>query len=276
MYAQKANAPTRKPVTVPALRAMKAEGRRIVMLTCYDASFAAQLEMAGIDVALVGDSLGMVIQGHKSTLPVTLDHMVYHTGIVARGLDATLLIADLPFMADRDVPHALEAGAQLVGEGGAAMVKIEGASPHILEIITSLVERAIPVCAHLGLTPQSVHKFGGFRIQGRAQDAADRLVEEAKAVEAAGADLLVLEGIPTVLGERITRAVSIPTIGIGAGPHCDGQVLVIHDMLGVTPGKRPKFSKDFLAGRDSVAAAIAAYAEDVRNGAFPAPEHCFD
>ncbi|MDR3445776.1 MULTISPECIES: 3-methyl-2-oxobutanoate hydroxymethyltransferase [unclassified Dyella] len=276
MYAQKANAPTRKSVTVPALRAMKAEGRRIVMLTCYDASFAAQLEMAGIDVALVGDSLGMVIQGHKSTLPVTLDHMVYHTGIVARGLDATLLIADLPFMADRDVPHALEAGAQLVGEGGAAMVKIEGASPHILEVITALVERAIPVCAHLGLTPQSVHKFGGFRIQGRAQDAADRLVEEAKAVEAAGADLLVLEGIPTVLGERITRAVSIPTVGIGAGPHCDGQVLVIHDMLGVTPGKRPKFSKDFLAGRDSVAAAIAAYAEDVRSGAFPAPEHCFD
>ncbi|PXV58528.1 ketopantoate hydroxymethyltransferase [Dyella jiangningensis] len=276
MYAQKANAPTRKPVTVPSLRAMKAEGRRIVMLTCYDASFAAQLEMAGVDVALVGDSLGMVIQGHKSTLPVTLDHMVYHTGIVARGLDATLLIADLPFMADRDVAHALEAAAQLVGEGGAAMVKIEGAAPHILEVITALVERAIPVCAHLGLTPQSVHKFGGFRIQGRAQDAADRLVEDAKAVEAAGADLLVLEGIPTALGERITKAVSIPTIGIGAGPHCDGQVLVLHDMLGVTPGKRPKFSKDFLAGRDSVAAAIAAYAEDVRSGAFPAQEHGFD
>ncbi|KLD63616.1 3-methyl-2-oxobutanoate hydroxymethyltransferase [Dyella japonica] len=276
MYSQKANAPTRKPVTVPSLRAMKEAGQRIVMLTCYDASFAAQLEMAGVDVALVGDSLGMVIQGHKSTLPVTLDHMVYHTSIVSRGLNATLLIADFPFMADRDVAHALEAGAQLVGEGGASMVKIEGASPHILEVITALVERAIPVCAHLGLTPQSVHKFGGFRIQGRAQDAADRLVEDAKAVEAAGADLVVLEGIPTVLGERITRAVSIPTIGIGAGPHCDGQVLVIHDMLAVTPGKRPKFSKDFLAGRDSVAAAIAAYAEDVRSGAFPAPEHCFD
>jgi 3-methyl-2-oxobutanoate hydroxymethyltransferase len=276
VYSQKANAPTRKPVTVPALRAMKEAGQRIVMLTCYDASFAAQLEMAGVDVALVGDSLGMVIQGHKSTLPVTLDHMVYHTSIVSRGLNATLLIADFPFMADRDVAHALEAGAQLVGEGGAAMVKIEGASPHILEVITALVERAIPVCAHLGLTPQSVHKFGGFRIQGRAQDAADRLVEDAKAVEAAGADLLVLEGIPTALGERITQAVSIPTIGIGAGPHCDGQVLVIHDMLAVTPGKRPKFSKDFLAGRDSVAAAIAAYAEDVRSGAFPAPEHCFD
>ncbi|HEY2624226.1 MAG TPA: 3-methyl-2-oxobutanoate hydroxymethyltransferase [Dyella sp.] len=276
MYAQKANAPTRKPVTVPSLRAMKAEGRRIVMLTAYDATFAAQLELAGIDIALVGDSLGMVIQGHSSTLPVTLDHMVYHTSIVARGVSSTLLVADMPFMADRDVAHALEAGAQLVSEGGAAMVKIEGASPHILEAISALVERAIPVCAHLGLTPQSVHKFGGFRIQGREQDAADHMVAQAQAVEAAGAALLVLEGIPTGLGERITRAVSIPTIGIGAGPHCDGQVLVLQDMLGITPGKRPKFSKDFLAGRDSVAAAIAAYAEDVRSGAFPAPEHCFE
>jgi 3-methyl-2-oxobutanoate hydroxymethyltransferase len=276
VYVQKTNAPTRKPVTVPSLRAMKAEGRRIVMLTAYDATFATQLELAGIDIALVGDSLGMVIQGHSSTLPVTLDHMVYHTSIVARGLSSTLLVADMPFMADRDVAHALEAGAQLVSEGGAAMVKIEGASPHILEAIEALVERAIPVCAHLGLTPQSVHKFGGFRIQGREQEAADRMVAQAEAVEAAGATLLVLEGIPTALGERITRAVSIPTIGIGAGPHCDGQVLVIQDMLGITPGKRPKFSKDFLAGRDSVAAAIAAYAEDVRSGAFPAPEHCFE
>jgi 3-methyl-2-oxobutanoate hydroxymethyltransferase len=276
VYAQKANAPTRKPVTVPSLRAMKAEGRRIVMLTAYDATFAAQLELAGIDIALVGDSLGMVIQGHSSTLPVTLDHMVYHTSIVARGVSSTLLVADMPFMADRDVAHAREAAAQLVSEGGAAMVKIEGASPHILEAISALVERAIPVCAHLGLTPQSVHKFGGFRIQGREQDAADHMVAQAQAVEAAGAALLVLEGIPTGLGERITRAVSIPTIGIGAGPHCDGQVLVLQDMLGITPGKRPKFSKDFLAGRDSVAAAIAAYAEDVRSGAFPAPEHCFE
>ena len=276
MYVQKTNAPTRKPVTVPSLRAMKAEGRRIVMLTAYDATFATQLELAGIDIALVGDSLGMVIQGHSSTLPVTLDHMVYHTSIVARGLSSTLLVADMPFMADRDVAHALEAGAQLVSEGGAAMVKIEGASPHIIEAIEALVERAIPVCGHLGLTPQSVHKFGGFRIQGREQEAADRMVAQAEAVEAAGATLLVLEGIPTALGERITRAVSIPTIGIGAGPHCDGQVLVLQDMLGITSGKRPKFSKDFLAGRDSVAAAIAAYAEDVRSGAFPAPEHCFE
>ena len=276
MYVQNANVPERKPVTVPGLHAMKAQGQRIVMLTAYDASFAWQLEAAGIDIALVGDSLGMVVQGHRSTLPVTLDHMVYHTAAVARGLSATLLVADMPFMADRDIAHVLQAGARLVGEAGAAMVKIEGAAPHILEAIAALTARAIPVCAHLGLTPQSVHKFGGFRIQGRAQAAADHIVAEALEVQAAGADLLVLEGVPTALGERVTAAVKIPVIGIGAGPHCDGQVLVIHDMLGITPGKRPKFSKDFLAGRDSVAAAIAAYAEDVRSGAFPAPEHGFN
>jgi 3-methyl-2-oxobutanoate hydroxymethyltransferase len=276
VYVQNANVPERKPVTVPGLHAMKAQGQRIVMLTAYDASFAWQLEAAGIDIALVGDSLGMVVQGHRSTLPVTLDHMVYHTAAVARGLSATLLVADMPFMADRDIAHVLQAGARLVGEAGAAMVKIEGAAPHILEAIAALTARAIPVCAHLGLTPQSVHKFGGFRIQGRQQLAADHIVAEALQVQAAGADLLVLEGVPTALGERVTAAVKIPVIGIGAGPHCDGQVLVIHDMLGITPGKRPKFSKDFLAGRDSVAAAITAYAEDVRSGAFPAPEHCFN
>jgi 3-methyl-2-oxobutanoate hydroxymethyltransferase len=276
VYVQNANVPDRKPVTVPGLQAMKVQGQRIVMLTAYDASFAWQLEAAGVDIALVGDSLGMVVQGHRSTLPVTLEHMVYHTAAVARGLSATLLVADLPFMADRDVGHALEAGARLVGEAGAAMVKIEGAAPHILEAIAALTARAIPVCAHLGLTPQSVHKFGGFRIQGREQAAADRVLAEAQAVQAAGADLLVMEGVPVALGQRITAALGIPVIGIGAGPHCDGQVLVIHDMLGITPGKRPKFSKDFLAGRDSVGAAISAYAADVRSGAFPAPEHCFN
>lgn len=276
MYVQNANVPDRKPVTVPGLLAMKAQGQRIVMLTAYDASFAWQLEAAGVDIALVGDSLGMVVQGHRSTLPVTLEHMVYHTAAVARGLSATLLVADLPFMADRDLAHVLEAGARLVGEAGAAMVKIEGAAPHILEAIAALTARAIPVCAHLGLTPQSVHKFGGFRIQGREQAAADRVLAEALAVQAAGADLLVMEGVPVELGRRVTAAMTIPVIGIGAGPHCDGQVLVIHDMLGITPGKRPKFSKDFLAGRDSVGAAIAAYAADVRSGVFPAPEHCFN
>jgi 3-methyl-2-oxobutanoate hydroxymethyltransferase len=181
----------------------------------------------------------------------------------------------MPFMADRDVEHALEAGARLVGEAGAAMVKIEGAAPHVLESIHALTERAIPVCAHLGLTPQSVHKFGGYKVQGRESEAAERVLNEALAVQQAGADILVLEGVPASLGERVTRAVTIPVIGIGAGAHCDGQVLVTYDMLGITPGKRPKFSKDFLAGRDSVAAALAAYAEDVRSGAFPTPEHSF-
>ncbi|MEO7051221.1 MAG: 3-methyl-2-oxobutanoate hydroxymethyltransferase [Rhodanobacter sp.] len=276
MYVQKAEVPDRKPVTVPGLRTMKAQGRRIVMLTAYDASFAWQLEAAGIDVALVGDSLGMVVQGHASTLPVTLDQMVYHTSAVARGLSATLLVADVPFMADRDVAHLLEAGARLVGEAGAAMVKIEGAAAHVLAGIAALTARAIPVCAHLGLTPQSVHRFGGFRIQGREQAAADRVLADALAVQSAGAELLVMEGVPVELGRRVTAALAIPVIGIGAGPDCDGQVLVIHDMLGITPGKRPKFSKDFLAGRDSVAAAIGAYAADVRSGAFPAPEHCFN
>lgn len=276
MYVQNASVPERKPVTVPGLRAMKKQGQRIVMLTAYDASFAWQLEAAGIDIALVGDSLGMVVQGHASTLPVTLEHMVYHTSAVARGLKATLLVADLPFMADRDVAHALEAGARLVGEAGAAMVKIEGAAAHVIDVIAALTARSIPVCAHLGLTPQSVHRFGGFRIQGREQAAADRMLADALAVQAAGADLLVMEGVPVELGRRVTEALEIPVIGIGAGPHCDGQVLVIHDMLGITPGKRPKFSKDFLLGHDSVAAAITAYAEAVRGGTFPAPEHCFN
>jgi 3-methyl-2-oxobutanoate hydroxymethyltransferase len=275
VYVENSSAPARKPVTVPGLHAMKAEGRKIVMITAYDASFAAQVEHAGVDIALVGDSLGMVVQGQRSTLPVTLEQMVYHTTMVARGLSATLLAADMPFMADRDVSYALEAGARLVGEAGAAMIKIEGAAPHILEAIHALTERVIPVCAHLGLTPQSVHKFGGYKVQGRA-DAAERVLAEALAVQQAGASLLVLEGVPTSLGERITKALDIPVIGIGAGPNCDGQVLVIYDMLGITPGKRPKFSKDFLAGRSSVNEAISAYAAEVRSGAFPAAEHSYN
>ena len=276
MYVQNSSASKRKPVTMPGLQEMKAAGQRIVMLTAYDASFAWHIEAAGVDVALVGDSLGNVIQGHRSTLPVTLDDIAYHTAAVARGLSATMLVADIPFMADRDVAHALEAGARLVGGAGAAMVKIEGAEPHILEAINALTARVIPVCAHLGLTPQSVHKFGGFRIQGREQEAAGRILAQAQAVQAAGASLLVLEGVPRSLGKELAASVSIPVIGIGAGPDCDGQVLVVYDVLGITPGHRPKFSKDFLAGRDSVTAALAAYVQDVRSGAFPAPEHCFD
>ncbi|HEV7776220.1 MAG TPA: 3-methyl-2-oxobutanoate hydroxymethyltransferase [Luteibacter sp.] len=274
VYAEKANATVRKPVTVPGLRQMKADGRKIVMLTAYDASFAAQLEAGGVDVALVGDSLGMVVQGRSSTLPVTMDEMVYHTAAVARGLNATLLVADLPFMSDRDVPHAIDAATRLVAEGGAAMVKIEGAG-RICEVISALAERDIPVCSHLGLTPQSVHKFGGYKVQGKQAEAAAKLLADAHAVEAAGADLLVLECVPSSLAAKITAELAIPVIGIGAGVDCDGQVLVIYDMLGITPGKRPKFSKDFLIGRDSVPAAIAAYADDVRTGTFPGSEHSF-
>ena len=269
MYVQSADAPKRKPVTVPGLRAMKARGEKIVVLTCYDASFAAQMEAAGVDVALVGDSLGMVVQGQASTLPVTLDHMVYHTSLVARGLSTTLLVADLPFMQFRDPATALAAAGRLMAEGGAAMVKLEGGSDWVCDVIAALTAHDVPVCAHLGLTPQSVHKMGGYRMQGKTGDAAARLRDQARATVAAGAELLVLESMPAALAGEIARDVPIPTIGIGAGAECDGQVLVCYDMLGLTPGHRPKFSKDFLAGRGSVRDAIAAYADDVRTGRFP-------
>ena len=272
MYAQPADAPRRKPVTVPGLRAMKARGDKIVVLTCYDASFAAHMEAGGVDVALVGDSLGMVVQGHASTLPVTLDQMVYHASLVARGLSGTLQVVDLPFMQFRDAATALAASARLMAEGGAAMVKLEGGGEWTCEVIATLVAHEVPVCAHLGLTPQSVHKMGGYRMQGKTGDAAARLRAEARAVERAGAELLVLESVPAALAGEITRESSIPTIGIGAGAECDGQVLVCYDMLGITPGRRPKFSKDFLAGRGSVREAIDAYAADVRAGRFPGPE----
>ncbi len=276
MYIDKPGATRRKPVTAPGLLAMKLAGQRIVALTAYDASFASLAERAGVDLVLVGDSLGMVVQGHATTLPVTVDDMVYHTRMVARGLDTALLVADLPFMADRSVELALDAGARLVSEGGAAMVKIEGAAPHLLAGIEALSTRAIPVCAHLGLTPQSVHAMGGFKIQGRQNAEAQRLIEAAQQVEAAGASALVLEGIPSALAATIRERLRIPTIGIGAGVDCDGQILVVYDLLALTPGKRPKFSKDFLAGRGSALAAIQAYAEDVRAGVFPGPEHSFD
>jgi 3-methyl-2-oxobutanoate hydroxymethyltransferase len=272
MYVQPLDAPKRKPVTVPGLRAMKARGDKIVVLTCYDASFAAHMEAAGVDVALVGDSLGMVVQGLASTLPVTLDEMVYHTSLVARGLASTLLVADLPFMQFRDPATALAAAGRLMAEGGAAMVKLEGGSDWVCDVIAALAAHEVPVCAHLGLTPQSVHKMGGYRMQGKSGDAAARLREQARAVAAAGAELLVLESMPAALAGEITRDLAIPTIGIGAGAECDGQVLVCYDMLGITPGHRPKFSKDFLAGRGSVRDAIAAYAEDVRAARFPGPE----
>ncbi|HVX05673.1 MAG TPA: 3-methyl-2-oxobutanoate hydroxymethyltransferase [Rhodanobacteraceae bacterium] len=272
MYVQPADAPKRKPVTVPGLRAMKTRGEKIVVLTCYDASFATHMEAVGVDVALVGDSLGNVVQGQTSTVPVTLDQMIYHGSLVARGLSATLQIVDLPFMQFRDPATALAASARLMAEGGAAMVKLEGGSDWVCDVIATLASHDVPVCAHLGLTPQSVHKMGGYRMQGKTDDAAARLREQARAVAQAGAELLVLESMPAALAGEITRMLEIPTIGIGAGAECDGQVLVCYDLLGLTPGRRPKFSKDFLEGRGSVREAFAAYADDVRAGRFPGPE----
>jgi 3-methyl-2-oxobutanoate hydroxymethyltransferase len=244
------------------------------MLTAYDASFAAQCDGAGVDVVLVGDSLGNVVQGRSSTLPVTLDDMVYHTAAASRGVETALLAADLPFMTFRDAETALRSSARLMAEGGAAMVKLEGAG-YVLDVIDALVRRSVPVCAHLGLTPQSVHKLGGYHVQGKTKSAGERLLADAKAVAEAGADLLVLECVPAGLAQRITAEIAIPTIGIGAGAKCDGQVLVLYDMLGITPGKRPRFSQDFLQGRDSIADAIRAYAQAVRRGEFPAAEHSF-
>lgn len=275
MYANDPKAPARARLTVPALRRMKSEGRRIAAVTAYDAGFARSVDAAGIDLVLVGDSLGMVCQGHDSTLPVTVDDITYHTACVARGLSAALLVADLPFQADATPERALDASTRFL-QAGAAMVKLEGAG-HKLDVIRFLSAREIPVCAHLGLTPQSVLRLGGYKVQGREAAAARRLLEDARAVAEAGADALVLECVPSPLASEITAAIAIPTIGIGAGPGCDGQILVLHDLLGLNSGhRRPRFVKDFLADGGSVEGAFRAYAEAVRNGTFPAPEHGYD
>ena len=276
MYADQPK-PTRRPqLTVPKLRAMKTAGEKIVAITAYDTSFARAVDAAGLDVVLVGDSLGMVMQGKSSTLPVTVDDIVYHTACVARGLRTALLIADMPFQSFATPGRALDAATLLVAQGGASMVKLEGAG-FVLDSISFLSERDIPVCAHLGLTPQSVMKLGGYRVQGRDEDAAEKMLADAKAVEAAGADCLVLECVPTGVAEEISRSIKIPTIGIGAGPHCDGQILVLHDMLGMNSGhRRPRFVKDFMAEAGSIQGAFEAYAKAVRESTFPAAEHSYE
>lgn len=262
------------PITVPDLAQAKADGRKLVMLTAYDAGFARALDAGGVDILLVGDSLGMVVQGRDSTLPVTVADIAYHTRCVAAATRHALVVADLPFQADATAERALDAATALL-QAGAGMVKLEGAG-HKLDTIRFLVEREIPVCGHLGLTPQSVLRFGGFKVQGREQAAARKLRDDAKAVADAGAALLVLECVPSRLAAEITAAVAAPTIGIGAGPHCDGQVLVLHDMLGLDSGhRRPRFVKDFLAEGGSVAGAVRAYAQAVRSGAFPDDEHSY-
>ena len=262
------------PVSVPELRERKRRGEKIVAVTAYDASFAAAADAAGIDVVLVGDSLGMVVQGHASTLPVTVDQIVYHTACVARGLRRALLIADMPFLSARDASTALATARRLMGEGGDAMVKLEG-SGWANDVIRALSERDVPVCAHLGLTPQSVHKLGGFRVQGREEAAAARLRSAAREIQEAGADLLVLECVPSALAAEITRDLAIPTIGIGAGVDCDGQVLVMYDLIGLAGGRRPRFVRNFLAGQDSIVGALSAYADAVRSRAFPGPENVY-
>ena len=276
MYADSSKSSARPAVTVPRLRQMKAAGERIVSLTAYDASFARVMDACGVDVVLVGDSLGMVIQGHGSTLPVTVADIVYHCACVARGMRSALLVADMPFQSCATPLRALESAAPMLAEGGASMVKIEGAGP-MLAAIEFLATRDIPVCAHLGLTPQSVLKLGGYKVQGKEQAAATQLLADAAAVAAAGAEMLVLECVPSALALQVTASLQIPTIGIGAGPGCDGQILVLHDMLGINSGhRRPRFVRNFLEGNDSIAAAVQAYAQAVRDGSFPGPGHGYD
>ena len=253
------------------LRKMKVAGEKIAVLTAYDASFSHILEQAGIDVLLVGDSLGMVVQGQESTVPVTVDDIIYHTRNVIRGSESAFIISDLPFMSYANTDQAIQNAARLMAEGGAQMVKLEGGAV-VVDTVRQLVSRGIPVCAHLGLLPQSVHRLGGYIVQGRETEAAEQLMQDALDLQFAGADMLVLECVPATLAKRMTEQLTIPVIGIGAGADCDGQVLVLYDMLGLTPGKRPRFSHDFLAETGAVPAAVAKYVDDVKSGAFPNTE----
>jgi 3-methyl-2-oxobutanoate hydroxymethyltransferase len=263
-----------KALTVPELAVMKGQSEKIVALTAYDASFARVLDEAGVDIVLIGDSLGMVVQGQATTLPVTVDDMIYHTRCVARGVQRALLIADLPFMSYASPERAAENAARAIREGGAQMVKLEGGRQRA-EVVRFLVEQSIPVCGHLGLLPQSIHQLGGYYVQGKDEQSASTLLEDALILQDAGASLLVLECVPTVLAKEISCALQIPTIGIGAGVDCDGQVLVLYDMLGISPGRSPRFTKNFLSHAEDIPAAIKAYVDAVRSGQFPAAEHSF-
>ncbi len=271
--ATSALAAQRSRVTVTTLRKMKREGEKIAMLTAYDASFARVLDAEGVDIILIGDSLGMVIQGHTTTIPVSTDDIIYHTKAVAAANEHALVMADLPFMSYTSPEMALRNTARLMQEGNAHMVKLEGGAPQV-ETVRQLVHHGVPVCAHLGLQPQSVHKLGGYRVQGRDEAVAQQMLEDALALQRAGADLLILECVPVALAKQITDELFIPVIGIGAGGDCDGQVLVLYDMLGITP-RAPRFSKDFMQEGRRIPQAIGAYVAAVKDGSFPAEEHCF-
>jgi 3-methyl-2-oxobutanoate hydroxymethyltransferase len=260
-------------ITTSTLLKMKQQGEKISTITAYDASFAKIFDQAGIHAILIGDSLGMVLQGQDDTLPVDIEHMAYHTQCVKRGVDETLIISDMPFMSYATKEQAFTNAAKLM-QAGASMIKIEGGE-WLVDTIKGLVERGIPVCAHLGLTPQSVHVFGGFKVQGRDQVQAEQMIADAKLLEAAGAQLLVLECIPSHLGKAISEAVNIPTIGIGAGKDTDGQILVMHDALGISCSYMPKFSRNFLIDTGDIKKAIELYITEVSNGNFPGSEHIF-
>lgn len=269
-------------ITTKDLRELKQRDEKITVLTAYDASFTKHIEQAGVEVILVGDSLGMVLQGHDSTVPVTVDDMVYHTKMVARARERALLISDLPYHSYLNKEQALENASRLMKEAGADMAKLEGGG-EIVPIAENLIKNGIPVCGHLGLLPQSVNELGGYKVQGREQTTADKIVQDAQALVDVGVEMIVLECIPQLLAKRILKEVDVITIGIGAGVECSGQVLVLYDLLGITPGKRPKFSKDFLAelpanlgAGNSITTAIEAYVKAVKSLEFPTEAHSFN
>lgn len=262
-------------VTLRTLRRYKEQGEKFACVTAYDAGFARRLEEAGVELLLVGDSLGMVVQGREDTLAVSLDEMVYHTQMVRRGSAAALVMADMPFLSHSAPEQALRNAARLIKEGGAHVVKIE-ANQTMLPTVEHLASQGVPVCGHLGLLPQWVNKIGGYRVQGREPEQGEAILRDAVAMERAGADLLLLECVPRELARQVAEKVSVPVIGIGAGPDCDAQVLVLYDILGITSGKLPSFVKNFMAEAADIPGALAAYVEQVKDGRFPAPEHTFD
>ncbi len=262
------------PVNVATFAKMKSDGEPIACLTAYDASYALLVDSAGVDLVLVGDSLCMVIQGHDTTVPVTVRDIIYHTRSVARGLQHSFLVCDMPFMSYVEPVQALDNAVQMMQDGGAMMIKLEGADGQV-EIVEHLAKHDIPVCAHLGLKPQSVHKIGGFKVQGRDPKKAKQMIESARKLESAGADLLLLECVPNEVGKAITEKTEVPVIGIGAGPHVDGQILVLYDILDITQGRTPRFVQNFMTGQTSPLEAIKAYVRAVKEKSYPAPEHCF-
>ncbi|GAB4119038.1 MAG: 3-methyl-2-oxobutanoate hydroxymethyltransferase [Sideroxydans sp.] len=261
-------------MTLSKLQTMRERGEKIAVLTCYDASFATLLENNGVEVLLVGDSLGMVVQGRESTLPVTIEQMAYHTSCVASGAQQAFIIADMPFGTSQYSPRETFSYAVQLMQAGAEMVKLEGGA-EMADTVAFLTSRGIPVCGHIGLTPQSVNQLGGYKVQGKTDAAAKKLLNDAQALQDAGAGLIVLEAIPAALGAQVTQQLRIPTIGIGAGAACSGQVLVLYDMLGIYPGRKARFVKDFMPEATSIAQAVANYVAEVKSGTFPAAEHCF-